>query len=94
MVQTTLQRSVQHIVKLVIHAIKRDTLSCISDPDNEAKAKVENGGLTPTQDNPDMISMKLLVPTTETKVMTPTGSKMSSTLCKYCSVEVFVQTLT
>ena len=79
------------MVKLVIHAIKRDISSCIADPDNKAKAKVENGDLT--QDNPDVINMKLQQ-TTGTKVMTPTGSNMNKTLCKYCLVEVYVQILT
>ena len=52
----------------------------------------ENGGLT--QGSPDMINMKLPGPTTETKMMTLTGSNMNRTLCKYCLVEIFVQTLT
>ena len=79
------------MAKHVIHVTKRGILSHIADPDRGVKAK-ENGGLT--QGSPDMINMKLPVPTTETKMMTPTGSNMNSTLCKYCLVEVFVQTLT
>ena len=67
----------------------------MAGPDNEAKAKVvENGGLTPTQDNPDVINMKLPVSTTEIKMMTPTGSNMNRTLCKYCLVRLYVQTIT
>ena len=49
--QTTHQRSAQHMVK-------RDISSRIADPDNEAIAKVENGGLTQHKDNPDVINMK------------------------------------
>ena len=53
-----------------------------------------NGGLTQTSnDSPDMINMKLQE-TTGTKVMTQTGSNMNKTLCKYCLVKVYVQTLT
>ena len=91
--QTTLQRSAQHMVKLVIHAMKWDISSCIADPDNKAKAKVENGGLTQTKGNPGMIIMKLQQ-TTETKMMTPAGSNMNRTLCKYYLVKVSVLTLT
>ena len=56
---------------------------------------MENGSLTQTSspDNPDMINMKLQQ-ITGTKVMTPTGSDMNKTLCKYCLVEVYVHTLT
>ena len=90
-VQTIHLRNVQYIAKHVIHVTKRGILSCIADPDRGVKAK-ENGGLT--QGSPDVTNKKLPVPTTETKMMTPTGSNMNRTLCKYCSVKIFVQTLT
>ena len=89
-VQVIHLRNVQLMAKRVIHVTKRDTFSCIADPDRGVKAK-ENGG--PPQGSSDMINMKLPVPTTETKMVTPTGSNMNRTLCKYCLVEVFVQTL-
>ena len=79
-------RNAQHTEKHAIHVIRKDTLSPIAGQDNEARARMENGDLPQTPDNPDVINMKLPVPTTEIKVMTPTGSK-------YCSVEVYVQTL-
>ena len=74
-------------------AIKRDISSLIVDhQDNEAKAKVENGHLTqPNPGSSDMINMKL--PQIETKMMIQTGSNTNRTLCKYCSVEVYVLTL-
>ena len=82
------------MVKHVIHVIKRDTLGLIVDhQDNEAKAKVENGGLTQHKDNPGVINMKLQQ-TTEIKMTTPTGSNMNRTLCKYCLVEAYALTLT
>ena len=88
------QRSAQLTGKHVIHAIKRHISSLIVDhQDSEAKAKVENGGLTQTnKDNPAMTSMKLQQ-TTEIKMMIQTGSNMNRTLCKYCSVKVYVLTL-
>ena len=72
------------MVKHVFYVTKRGISSHTVDPDREVKAK-ENGGLTPGSQ--DMINMKWL-PTTEIKMMTPTGSNMNS---KYCSVKVFVQ---
>ena len=91
-VQIILQRNVQCTVKHVIHVTKRGTLSHIADPDNEAKATMENG-LTQTKDGPDMINMKLWQ-TRGTKVTTPTGFNMNKTQCKYCLVKVYVQTFT
>ena len=87
-------RNVQHTAKSVIHVTKRGILSLIVDhQDNEAKAKVENGGLTqPNPDNPGMTSMKLLH--TETKVTTQTGFSLNRTQCKYYFIVVYALTLT
>ena len=76
--------------KLCYSCKKRGTLSHIVDPDRGVKGK-ENGSLT--QCSPDMINMKLPVPTTETKMTTPTGSNMNRTLCKYFLVEVLVNSV-
>ena len=55
--QTTHLRNVRHVAKCAIHVTKRDTLSHIPNPDNEARARAkENGGLT--QGSPDVINMK------------------------------------
>ena len=92
-VQIIHQRSVLLTGKHVIHAIKMDILSCVADPDRGVKARMVNGGLIQiNKDNPDGIIMKLQQ-TTETKVTTQTGSNMNRTLRKYCSVEVYIQTL-
>ena len=77
------------VIAQLAAVLKSNISSCIADPDKEARAK-ENGGLTQHKDNPGRINT---VPTTETKVATPTGSNMNRTLCKYCSVEVYVLTL-
>ena len=50
-------KSTQHMVKLDILVIIKDIISSVLDPGNEARV-VQNGGLIPTKDNPDMTSMR------------------------------------
>ena len=90
--QITLQRNVQHVVKHVIHVIKRGILSHIAGPDKDARAKEDEGLTQPNPDNPGMTSMKLLQ--IETKVITPTDSNMNRILCKCYLVKVYAPTLT
>ena len=84
-VQTIYKRSVLPMAKCAILVIKKVILSRIADPDRDARAR-EDGN----QGNPDVISMKLPVQTTETKVMTPIGFSMNKTQYRCYLVEIFM----
>ena len=56
-VQSMNIKSAQHMVKLAILVIRKDIISSVVDPGNEARV-VQDGGLIPAKDNPDVTSMR------------------------------------